>query len=103
MPTEYTAATQAAYDAAAAISRHVHTEDLAGGMWGVAISRPDAPGWIAILATTEDDPAAGWGVYTGPAEREMDGRGWSNIPNHWGDTPAAIGAAFARAYGRARR
>lgn len=103
MPTEYETATRAAYDAAAANSRHVATEDLAGGNWGVGITRPDMPGWIAILATTEDDPANGWGIYTGPAEREMDGTGWRDIPASWGTNPATIGAMFARRYGRAVR
>lgn len=102
MTTEYTTATRAAFNAAAAISRHVHVEDLAGGMWGVGITRPDAPGWIAILATTEDDPANGWGIYTGPVEREFDGTGWEDVPASWGDNPRTIGAMFARAYGRAR-
>ena len=101
--TTYNDTTRAAYNAAAAISRHVHSEDLADICWGVAITRPDVPGWIAILATDPDDPANGWGIYTGPAEREMDGTGWQDIPADWGTNPRTIGAMFARRYGRAVR
>lgn len=98
----YRYATGTAHAAAAAISRHVRREHLGDICHGVAITRPDRPGWIAILATDPDRPATGWGVYAGPQEREFDGQGWTDIPDAWGTDPKSIGAAFARAYGRAR-
>ena len=98
----YVRLTDDAHDAAAAISRHVRREHLGDVCYGVAITRPDRPGWIAILATDPDDPANGWGVYTGPEEREFDGTGWEDVPAAWGTNPKTIGAMFARKYGRAR-
>lgn len=98
----YRYVTSTAHAAAAAISRHARGEHLGDVCYGVAITRPDRPGWIAILATDPDRPATGWGVYAGDEDWASDPDGWTDIPDAWGTDPKAIGAAFARAYGRAR-
>ncbi len=102
-PTYYRWANATALAAAASISRHAHSEHLGDICHGVAITRPDAPGWIAILATNPDSPVGRWGIYAGSDELAFDGNGWEDIPADWGTNPATIGATFARAYGRAVR